>query len=242
VIVVDNASTDGSAEMVASDFPEVNLLVQDTNHWYCGGNNIGAAAAAGRYVLFLNPDTVVTQGAVQAIAAFLEAHPGYAGATCQLRYPHGSIQQTCSRRLSFAYLLGMFTPLVLLPGIAPALRRRFWYTDWARDTDRDVEAAPGSCLMLRREDAHMDADLLLYFPEDALAERLRRPFRFLSSVMIEHHEKSSTMNWRATRVFFRDLLTYTRRYHGVWQAALLWPGAQLLMGLMWLQRQRAGRQ
>ncbi|MFQ3658663.1 MAG: glycosyltransferase family 2 protein [Anaerolineae bacterium] len=235
VIVVDNASSDGSAAMVTADFPEVVLLAQGENRWYCGGNNLGAAAARGRYVLFLNPDTVVRAGAVQAMVAFLDAHPDYAGATCQLRYPDGSIQQTCSRRITYAYLWGAFTPLALLPGVGQALRRRFWYADWGRDTDRDVEAVPGSCTLLRREDARMDDDLLLYFPEDALAARLRRPFRFLSSAVIEHHEKSSTANWQARRIFFRDLLTYTRRCHGAWQAAILAPGAYALLGLLWLR-------
>lgn len=235
VIVVDNASTDGSAQMVAADFPEVVLLAQPENRWYCGGNNLGAAAARGRYVLFLNPDTVVQAGAVQAMSAFLEAQPEYAGVTCQLRYPDGSVQQTCSRRVTFAYLLGAFTPLTFVPGLAAALRRRFWYADWKRDTDRDVEVIPGACTLLRREDARMDDALRLYFPEDALAARLRRPFRFLSSVVIEHHEKSSTANWRARRIFFRDLLAYTRRCHGAWQAALLAPGAYALLGLLWLR-------
>lgn len=235
VIVVDNASSDGSAAMVAADFPEAVLLAQTENRWYCGGNNLGAAAAHGRYVLFLNPDTVVRAGAVQAMVAFLEAHPEYAGATCQLRYPDGRIQQTCSRRTSYAYLWGAFTPLALLPAVGHALRRRFWYAEWGRDTDRDVEVVPGSCLLLRREDAHMDDDLLLYFPEDALAARLRRPFRFLSSVVIEHHEKSSTMTWRARRIFFRDLLVYARKHYGAWRAALLTPAAYALLGLLWLR-------
>ena len=59
IIVVDSASTDGSPQMVRDEFPQVRLIASDQNLGYSGGNNVGAAAAQGRYIFLLNPDTVV---------------------------------------------------------------------------------------------------------------------------------------------------------------------------------------
>ncbi len=111
IIVVDNASSDGSADMVRAEFPHVRLLAQARNTWFCGGNNIGIQAATGDYILLLNPDTIVQPGALERLTAFLDSHPDYTGATAQLRYPDGSIQRTCSHIPTYAYLLLEHTPL-----------------------------------------------------------------------------------------------------------------------------------
>jgi hypothetical protein len=239
IIVVDNASADGSPAMIREAFPQVRLLAQPRNTWYCGGNNIGIAAASAGYVLLLNPDTVVEGEALATMRQFLAEHPHYAGVTCQLRYPSGTIQRTGSRVPTLAYLLANHTPLLLLAGWRRRLSERHWYTDWARTTDRDVGVAPGSCLMLRRDDALLDAGLWLYFPEDDLARRLGLPFRYLASVHIAHHEKSSTRSWLATRIYFRDLLVYVGRHHGLLAWLLMWALTRPLLLAMWLKARRS---
>ncbi|MCU0512755.1 MAG: glycosyltransferase [Anaerolineae bacterium] len=237
VIVVDNASGDGSAAMIRADFPEVCLLAQPENTWYCGGNNLGIAAATGDFVLLLNPDTVIRPDALARLVAFLQAHPHYAGATARLIYPGGAVQRTCSRRATYADLLLHHTPLgVLLPGWRRRRSAWQWYADWPRDTDADVEVVPGSCLLMRREELWLDDRLKLYFPEDDLARRQQRPYRFLAAAVIEHHEKSVTRTWLATRLYFRDLLIYTRRQHGAAAAALLWAGSRPLLWALWLKK------
>ena len=88
--------------------------------------------------------------------------------------------------------------------------------------------------MTRREDILLDDDLLLYFPEEALARRHQKPMRFLAAARVMHHEKSSTRNWFATRVFFRDLLVYCRKHHGAKHMLLLWLLSRPVYWLMWL--------
>ena len=224
IIVVDNASSDGSAQMVRAEFPGVTLLTPEHNMWFCGGNNLGIQAAQGDYVLLLNPDTVVPPDALPTMLDFMDGHPNYAGVTMQLRYPTGEIQRTCSRAPTFGYLLLTQTPLRwLLVGARRRAEAWHWYGNWQRDTDLDVEAVPGSCTLMRKKDLRLDDNLLLYFPEDDLAQRNRgRPFRFLASPHIVHREKSATRTALATRIYFRDLLVYTRKYHGSGGAALLW--------------------
>ena len=236
LIVVDNASSDGSAEMTRQEFPEVNLLAQALNSWYCGGNNIGIAAARADIVLLLNPDTEVAPDALALIHRFLLEHPDYVGATAQLIYPNGEIQPTCARIPAYRNLLMSYTILGnLLPTLKRELHADVTYGDWDRRGDRDVEAIPGACAMMRRKDIRLDEDLLLYFPEETLARRHRKPMRFLAAAKIKHHEKSSTRNWLATRIFFRDMLVYCRKHHGVARMLLLWALSRPLYWLMWLK-------
>jgi hypothetical protein len=236
VIVVDNASTDGSAALVRESFSEVRLIAQTENTWFCRGNNIGLEAAQAEYALLLNPDTIPAPDALPLLLNFLRAHPAYAGVTAQLRYPDGGIQRTCSRRPTYAYLLANHTPLVWLrPGWRARLNAAQWYADWSRQSDRDVEVVPGSCIMMRRAALWLDDDLLLYFPEDTLAAP-GRVFRFVAAARIVHREKSVTRSWLATRIYFRDLLVYTRKQHGSASAALLWLLSRPLLWGMALKR------
>ena len=173
VIVVDNASTDGSADMAREEFPEVRLLAQSINSWYCGGNNIGIEQASADYALLLNPDTEVAPDALALMLAFLRENPGYVGVTAQLIYPDGATQRTCARIPTFRHLLMSYSALGFLrPARKRALQKELTYGDWDRQDDRDVEAIPGSCTLMRREDLWLDDELLLYFPEETLARRL----------------------------------------------------------------------
>ncbi len=236
IIVVDNASTDGSAAMVRDDFPEAQLLAQSINSWYCGGNNIGIRQARADYVLLLNPDTEVAPDALALMQRFLQENPAYIGISAQLRYPAGEIQRTCSMIPTYLHLLLSYSVLgPLLPASKRRLHDRLFYGDWDRQSDRDVEVIPGSCTLMRREDILLDDDLLLYFPEDSLARQLRGTCRFLAAARIKHHEKSSTRSWLATGIFFRDMLVYCRKQHGITAMLLLWVLSRPVYWLMWLK-------
>ncbi|MFN8378014.1 MAG: glycosyltransferase family 2 protein [Anaerolineae bacterium] len=224
IVVVDNASTDGSAAMVRDQFPEVILIEPGRNTWFCGGNNIGLAAASGDYALLLNPDTVAPPGALSALAEFLDAHLDYAGVTLQLRYPDGTIQRTCSRTPSLPYLLLTQTALRwVLPGLRRKVEASHWYSNWDRTTDADVEVMPGSCTCMRRADLWLDSSLKLYFNEDDLSRRFARyKFHYLSTPAIVHREKAATRSSSASRLYFGDMLTYARKWHGPGLASMLW--------------------
>jgi GT2 family glycosyltransferase len=235
VIVVDNASKDASVAMVQAEFPDVKLLAQSRNTWFCGGNNMGNRVASGDYVLMLNPDTVVHNHTFEQMVNFLHQHPDYAGVTCQLVYPNGDIQRTCASVPSFAYLLVMHSPFKWLP-IVKRLADETLYADWNRDSDRDVACVPGSCTLVRKADAHLDERLRLYFCEEALGAHLQKPFRFISTTHIEHFEKSVTRSWFATDIYFDDLLIYTANHHGTLARWLMWGVTRPLYWGMWLKR------
>lgn len=239
VIVVDNGSSDGSADRVRAEFPEVVLLAQSRNRWFCGGNNVGIGQASADYVLLLNPDTVAAPDALARMRRFLMDSPRFVGVTAQMRYPDGDIQLTCSKIPSYFSLLLNYSALgYLFPTAKRRVQADLLYADWDRESSREVEAIPGSCTLMRRQDIRLDDDLLLYFPEDALAQRHRRPFYFLADAKIEHHEKSSTRTWLARDIFYRDMLVYCRKHHGRLAMLLLWCLSRPVYWAMWLKNRR----
>lgn len=242
IIVVDNASSDGSAAMVRAHFPAVRLLEPGRNLWFCGGNNHGLDQATGDYTLLLNPDTLVQPGSLAALVGFMDDHPEYAGVTMQLRYPPaagsgevGVIQRTCSAVTTYRYLLLTHTVLTfLLPGLRQRAEAAHWDANWARDRDHDVAAMPGSCALMRRDDLRLEGRLRLYFNEDDLARRFAgRRFRFLAGPHIVHREKSATRTRLATRIYFDDLLIFTGLHFGAARRVVLWALSRpLLWGVL----------
>lgn len=101
VIVVDNASRDGSAEMVAREFPQVRLIRNRDNVGFAAASNQGARASCGRYVLLLNSDTEVLDGALDRLVAFADAHPEAGVVGCAHLTPDGRVANSFARGYYF---------------------------------------------------------------------------------------------------------------------------------------------
>lgn len=149
VIVVDNASEDRSREMVRELFPEVRLLGNPMNIGFGAGNNTALPYAVGRYVLFLNSDTVVLEGALAALAGYADAHPDIGILGPKLLNADGSLQYSCRRYPNLGTGFFRNTPLGRL---FPKNRFNTDYlmTDWDHATPREVEWVSGAALMMRR--------------------------------------------------------------------------------------------
>jgi len=231
-IVVDNGSKDGSPDMVRDSFPDVKLIEPGFNTWFTGGNNLGLQAATGEYVFILNPDTVIQPGTLQFLVNFLRDHSDIGAITCQMRFPDGTIQHTCSREPTYLDLLLGYTFLgVLLAPWRNHRRRYLWYDDWQRDTKRQIRGViPDSCLMmpldLVRRIGLYDEGMKLYFTEDDLCKRIEGygyELYFVPEAVLIHEEHASTSQVQrlASQVYFDDLLYFTRKYYGGLAAALL---------------------
>ncbi len=151
IIVVDNDSQDGSAAMVAAEFPEVRLIRNGANVGFAVANNQGIAIARGRYVLLLNSDTVVLEGTIVQSLAFAEGNPRAAVVGCRTVFPDGMLQVNCYQ---FPSLLNLLLSLSHLANVFPRSRvfGRRRLTWWDYDTPRSVDAVAG-CFMLVRSQA-----------------------------------------------------------------------------------------
>jgi GT2 family glycosyltransferase len=149
VIVVDNASEDRSRDVVRDLFPGVHLLCNPINIGFGAGNNKALPQATGRYVLFLNSDTVVLEGALAALVGYADSNPDIGIVGPKLLNADGSLQYSCRRYPNLGTGFFRNTPLGRL---FPKNRFNTDYlmTDWDHATPRDVEWVSGAALMMRR--------------------------------------------------------------------------------------------
>jgi hypothetical protein len=176
ILVVDNASSDGSAARVAAEFPEARLFANRENVNYAGGNNQGIAAAAGDFLLLLNPDTEVPVGAVDALVQFLRDHPHAGAAAPALVYPDGRLQPS---------VRGFPTPQALF-GELSGLGRLFPRSAWAAyraaglpsDRPSPVDQPMASAFLVRKtaldQVGAFDEQFPLFFNDVDLCFRLKQ--------------------------------------------------------------------
>ncbi|MFH1840806.1 MAG: glycosyltransferase family 2 protein [Candidatus Shapirobacteria bacterium] len=151
VIVVDNASRDGSAPMVAKEFPEVSLIKSSKNLGFAAGNNLAIAQIKGRYVLFLNPDTLIEKETLKVMLDFMEKQSQAALSTCRVELPNGEIDKGCHR--GFPTPWNAFCHFSGLEEIFPRNRLFAGYLLDGRLTNRihQIDACVGAFLLIRRE-------------------------------------------------------------------------------------------
>jgi GT2 family glycosyltransferase len=206
VILVDNASSDGTAGAVRERFPDVEVVEAGENLGFARGNNLALERAAGRYVLFLNPDTEVGYGTIEASVAALERDEGLGAVGCRLVYPDGGVQYEGGRR---AYRLRHLAfELLYLHMLFP--RNRVFgdhlLGHWGHDTDREVEAICGAYMMARtdaaREIGGIPDEVFMYYDDLAFCLRLtRRGWRigYLAGVETIHYTNQSSLQRRDAR-------------------------------------------
>ncbi|NWG46203.1 MAG: glycosyltransferase family 2 protein [Alphaproteobacteria bacterium] len=150
LIVVDNASADGSADAIAREIPQARLIRLAENIGFGRANNLGARQARGRYLLLLNPDTVVLEGAIDRLLAFAQARPEARIWGGQTLYGDRTLNPTnCYRRLSLWNLFCRSTGLSALFPASPVLNSEL-YGGWKRDTERAVDVITGCFLLIER--------------------------------------------------------------------------------------------
>lgn len=177
VILLDNASHDGSAEAVARAFPDVHLMAETTNHGFAKGNNLAAEGARGEYLLLLNPDTVVLDGAIDRLCEFARAHPEgmiWGGRTL---YGDRSLNPTsCWQRMT------LWSVFCAATGLSSAFRNSALfnpegYGGWKRDSAREVDIVTGAFFLIPRtfwnELGGFDLRYVMYGEEADLCLRAR---------------------------------------------------------------------
>lgn len=204
VLVVDNASSDGTADAIRRQFPDVVVIENHENVGFPKANNQALRLARGRYILFLNPDTEVGPGTIEACVSELERDPGIGVVGCRLDLPDGRIQYDCARN---PYLLRhLAAELLWLHTLFPRSRvfAHHLIGNWDHRDTRDVEAICGAFMMVRRSVAEalggLPDELFMYHEDTAFCLRVRRAgwrIRYLADVWTKHHFQQSTGKSRA---------------------------------------------
>jgi GT2 family glycosyltransferase len=242
VVVVDNASADGTAELVRKRYPSVQLVSPGVNLGFAAAANLGARRSSGSTLLFLNPDTVCLDP-LEPLEAALDGAENFVAAAGRLVGPDGRTQTGFTvRRLPTP--ASLIFEILLLNRLFPRnlVNRRYRCLDLDLELPQHVEQPAGACLAVRRDRFEAcggfdEAFFPLWFEDVDLCKRLRDrggAILFLPQVRIEHRGGHSldSINFRQKQIYwYRNMLYYGRK-HFSWGARVVLRGNLLLgMGL-----------
>ncbi len=226
IIVIDNDSHDGSAAMVAQEFPSVQLIASPVNGGYAAGNNLGLLAAQGSSVLLLNPDIAVYPGAIEKMVAFLDSHPDAAVVGPKLVNPDGSVQMSCYRFPDPLIPILRRTPLGRF-GFARDRLRRYLMLDWDHRETRLVDWVLGACFLVRLSAIEhiglLDERFFLYFEDVDWCRRFWEAgytiYYYPEAQLTHYHQRLSAENpglkgifSATTRIHIFSGFQYFRKY------------------------------
>jgi GT2 family glycosyltransferase len=215
IIVVDNASCDGSSEAVKKTYPQVLVIQNKRNLGFAAANNIAFKIMRGKYALLLNTDCILTKGAIETLYRFMEEHTEAAMSCGQLLNLDGSKQNSFS---NFPSLLELITNKSLLRIIWPS-KFPSKYKDYNEPIE--VDSCIGACVMLRKEAieelGYFDEDYFFFFEETDLAYRLKKAgwkVYFIPCARIYHAQgKSVGSNMEARALFYKSMYIFLRKHY-----------------------------
>ncbi|HRF59574.1 MAG TPA: glycosyltransferase family 2 protein [Fimbriimonadaceae bacterium] len=226
-IVVDNASSDGSAEMVATEFPDATLIRNAENRGFGAANNQGLAVARGKLVLLLNSDAAADPGAVATLAQAFD-DPNVVAAGGRLHGSDGRTQLSTANRLT---LWAVFCEQTALEKVFPGSRwfSPYWNTERLlaeRKASALTEQVMGACLMMRPIE-RFDERFFLYCEDTELCRRLRRhgEIVFVPAAGFVHELGASSggsARWRSVARYNRGKELYFSIHGGPIAAATAW--------------------
>ncbi len=265
VIVVDNASTDGSAEMVAASFPQVQLIASQENLGFAGGNNLALrklgfgdveqqarhqssarsdAIRNTQYVLLLNPDAEPLGDAIGQMARFLDEHPAAGGVGAQLQYGDGRFQHGAFRFPDLWQLWFDFFPPRPRRLLDSRLNGRYSRTQYEAGQPFPIDFALGAALMVRREAIQaaglLDEGYFMYAEEVDWCWRIQRagwPFYCVPTARVIHHGGASTRQFRS-QSFVNLWRSRKRLYDRFYGPRRRWLAGQIIRLGMWAEARR----
>lgn len=251
VLVVDNGSGDGTPEMIAREFPEVNLIATGQNLGFAAGNNRGLQAARGRVIAFLNPDTEPARDSLAILAAALDADERLGIVGPRLVYGDGTLQPSVrgfpTFGVSLLVVLKLYRLLRRLPAVARYDAAAFDYTRAA-----DVDQLMGACLVMPRPVIDLmggfDERFWMWFEEVDLCLRVQAAgyrVRYLPGPVVLHRLNQSTVLLHSVftqRMYAKSLAAFFAKHHAAWQAetlrALSWIGVAAAYAVQGARRLR----
>lgn len=227
IVVVDNASRDGSAQMVREEFPWAKCIVLDKNIGFAAANNKAIGKARSPYILLLNPDTEVQPDTCKTMLSFMEKHPGVGAATCRVNLSDGSIDPSCHRGFptpwaAFCYFSGLER---LFP--KSTLFGQYHLTCLPLDTIHEIDSPSGAFYLVRRavfeQVGLFDEQFFLYAEELDLSMRIKQAgykVMYVPITTIVHHKGKSGRasddphrRALANEAFFQTMLQFYDKHY-----------------------------
>lgn len=220
ILVVDNGSHDGSADMVEGEFPDVRLIRNPDNRGFAAANNVAIRRATGRHILLLNPDTEVRPDTIPTLSRYLDANPRAGICGPRVLYPDGSFQ-SCGYRFPTVW-----SEIRMSKHVNRAIKTLVGPETFVPDhpETREVDWVDGCCLMIRRdvvdEIGPLDEQYFLYAEELDWCFNARKAGWEIAAVpsaeMVHHLGKSSSQVSDRSLVNFMDTrLRYYRKNRGL---------------------------
>ena len=250
VTVIDNASSDGSAEMVRESFPRVKLVANFENLGITKANNQGLKVSNGRYILLLNPDTIILDRAIERMRAFLGSHPEIGACGCKLLNPDGSYQRSDFPPPSLISAFYLYSSLFAR---FPALGQRLLpeAVNLRPDKTRPVQLCATTCFLISRaclnDVGYLDERFFLYSEDYDLCLRIWQKgwkVYYLPEASITHYEGASMNSGAVTlkrnfsrmkrrQTILRGELILLRKWHGGLYARLYYTIVWILALFGW---------
>ncbi len=212
VFVIDNGSSDGSADMVRKQFPSVNLIALDRTIGFAEANDQAIQKAQGEFVLLLNPDTEIMEGALTTTIRFMKEKPQCGIAGCKLLNTDKTLQPSVRRFPTLAAMAFIFLKMHHVAPNHPALKKYF-AKDFDYEQEQTVDQVMGAFFMVRKKvfDAIglLDKDYYIWFEEVDFCKRAKNKnwqVYYTPRATIVHHKAKSFVQQSAVRkqIWFND--------------------------------------
>jgi GT2 family glycosyltransferase/peptidoglycan/xylan/chitin deacetylase (PgdA/CDA1 family) len=224
IIIIDNASSDASVEMIRSEFPRVILIANDSNRGYAAALNQGMKVARGRYFLLLNSDIIICDSAIEKTVGYADMHLDAAVVGCQVREDDNKIHLTCRRFPSLLNLLLDVFGLNRLFKNNKFFGREFMLW-WPRDSEREVEVVSGMFMLVRQQAVEkvgmMDESYFFLFEETDWCYRFSKSgwkMLFWPGAQVIHiHGGSQSRKKAGTKIaiqYQKNMLIFFRKHYG----------------------------
>lgn len=199
IIVVDNASSDNSVEVLRGRFPRVSVIANGTNRGFASANNQGIKAAKGGYVLLLNSDTVVLEDCLKGCVKYMDNNPGIGILGAQVLTADRHIQTTCFRQPNVLSEVVFFGVTINL-AIGDPITKHKWMSSFDRRSVRDVDCLAGCFLFIRKAvfdiAGYLDEKFFMYYEDAEFCGRVRR----LTDYKIVYYPYANIMHYGAMSV------------------------------------------
>ena len=224
VIVIDNASTDGSVSMIRDTFSWVKLIVNLSNRGFATANNQGIKISKGKYILFLNPDTEITENSFHIMMNFLKDHKNVGAVGCRIIYPNGALQPSCRRfpTVELAFWEQNHDFFLRDP---EKVSNDYFMKDMDYSMMQEVDQPMGAGLMVKKEALDdvggFDDKYFMFFDEVDLCYRIKQKgwkIMYFPQVTIIHHRAKSVdfafeKGWSMDKEFHKSMFRFLWKHY-----------------------------